>query len=62
MNNEFGWEFWADSELVHIDEDYRIFRKNGYLCYCDAGVNPGDADSRIRREPKFISTTTELAD
>jgi len=49
MNEEFGWDFWKDADLFQWDEEgVRIFAKDGWLCYCPPGVNPGDADSIIR--------------
>ena len=52
-NNEVasGWAYWADARLVHEDEDgYRIFARDGYHCWCPPGVEPGDADSIVRRD------------
>lgn len=46
--SHFGWEYWKDAALEHEVKSVRIFRKEGYYCICESGVEPGDAESFVR--------------
>ena len=46
--SDFGWSYWEDADLVSTEDDgARIFSKEGFECYCPAGVEPGDAASTV---------------
>jgi hypothetical protein len=49
MNEEFGWAYWEDADLIWTSsEGARVFAKDEWLCYCPPETNPGDADSIVR--------------
>lgn len=43
-----SWSFWADATLLaETQAGSRLFEREGAVCFCDPGVEPGDADSFV---------------
>jgi hypothetical protein len=57
MNENYGWTFWQDAELIAVTDEWRIrvFRKDGVFCLCEPGVEPGDAESFVTGNSKLVA-------
>ena len=47
-DTDWGPDFWADAVLIKDDEDGRVFFRDGWVCWCPPGTNPGEADTIVR--------------